>query len=278
MVTEGKNVSSGGGWAQLRCPLCGDPSHHLGFNQESNSFKCWRCGKRSAKEIMPLLSPLPWKEICRRYISKSTVIMPKERRQRRPDKGIILPKDFKPLQDQHKKYMADRGFDWQRIEKEYSVLGTGPLGKWKNRIIIPVIFKGSVVTYTSRDITGRSDERYKACPGKDEGRNIKDCLYSLDKVKGDSVVVVEGPTDVWRLGEGTVATFGVEVSAVQKKLLKDFKHISILFDPEAGEEAEKLADDLALFSDVEIVTIKEDDPGELTDRKAKRIMQRLLRR
>jgi hypothetical protein len=37
----------------------------------------------------------------------------------------------------------------------------------------------------------------------------KETLYNLDNAKDGTAIVVEGPIDVWRIGDGAVATFGV---------------------------------------------------------------------
>jgi DNA primase len=71
--------------------------------------------------------------------------------------------------------------------------------------------------------------------------NLKDYLYGYDSCVGDSVVVVEGITDVWRLGMGVaVATLGTQTTLAQISLLRKFKKVIILFD--RGEDAQKEAD------------------------------------
>ena len=48
--------------------------------------------------------------------------------------------------------------------------------------------------------------------------NYKDILYNMDRVQGEKVVVVEGITDVWRMGDGFVASFGTTLTSAQINL------------------------------------------------------------
>lgn len=72
--------------------------------------------------------------------------------------------------------------------------------------------------------------------------------FTIDKAAGDSCIVVEGVTDVWRLGPGAVATFGIKFRPAQVAMLaRHFKTIHVLFDPEpaAQAQARKLATDIS---------------------------------
>jgi DNA primase len=60
--------------------------------------------------------------------------------------------------------------------------------------------------------------------------------------------------------------FGTKVTAEQKKLLTTFKKVVIAFDGDAPgiENSDKLANDLCVFTDVELLTLPEgDDPDKL---------------
>ena len=99
-------------------------------------------------------------------------------------------------------------------------------------------------------------------------------------MKGDSVVVVEGITDAWRLGPGAVATFGIQFTLMQVILLRQFESKYIMFDsadPQAIKQAEKLADYLSGFpGHVEIIETHCGDPAELTQKEADALMGELL--
>ena len=70
--------------------------------------------------------------------------------------------------------------------------------------------------------------------------------------------MVEGIFDVWKIGPGAVATFGIEVSSSQVRLLSKFEEVFVLFDnePQALKNARKLRDDLlTLGSDSYVIKI-----------------------
>ncbi len=112
-----------------------------------------------------------------------------------------------------------------------------------------------------------------------EARHHKACLYGLDQVPGETVVIVEGITDVWRLGVGSVATFGIKYTKTQVLLLKRFKRRAILFDSadsQAQEQAEKLAKELSAFSGETIsLIIDAKDPGTMSPKDAQDLMRQL---
>jgi DNA primase len=96
-----------------------------------------------------------------------------------------------------------------------------------------------------------------------------------------SVVVVEGVTDVCRLGPGAVCTFGIKYKKEQVNLLSTFKNVFVMFDSneqEAQNKAEDLAHDLNSCVDhVELITLEEAaDPGDLDQKTADKIMKELI--
>lgn len=113
-------------------------------------------------------------------------------------------------------------------------------------------------------------------------------LYGIHKASKDGIVIVEGPADVWRLGPGAVATLGISWKREQANILRKYKRKFILFDSvdkknpteddlRAKKQAEKLANYLSLFpGEVELVTGFKTDPGDFTDRQARKVMKRLL--
>ena len=140
-----------------------------------------------------------------------------------------------------------------------------------------------MVSYQGRDITNKSDMKYKACRQELELKDHKNCLYGLDQVPGGSVVGVEGITDVWRLGFGAVATFGIKYTIAQVALFLRFQNIIFLFDPEeqAQEQARKLSSELIGGGrHVELIQYLESnvDPGDMSDDDSKYLMKDLIGR
>jgi hypothetical protein len=85
---------------------------------------------------------------------------------------------------------------------------------------------------------------------------------------------VEGITDVWRLGRGSVATFGVIYTHAQIMMIKKagIKRAFILYDPEqeAQAQAAKLAYTIASFvPEVEVLNGFNCDPGDMSQEDVK---------
>ena len=168
-----------------------------------------------------------------------------------------------------------------KLEKEWGLLGTGPVGPYKHRIIAPIHFRNELVSYQGRDITGKSPLRYKACSEKNEVMKHKHTLYGIDKVPGKRVVVVEGIADVWRLGPGAVATFGIKFTGSQINLLSEFEKVFIIFDSgetedQAEEQSEILCDSLGCLGvDTEQIRLDGVDPGDMGQTEANNLMKSL---
>lgn len=272
--TSGKNVTAG--WIQLNCPYCPDPSFHLGVS-ERNLFNCWRCGTKGDifKLVMDLQGISYYTAIDR--LAKYYLSDAKELRvdiQKRYDPNVLPEKEIiKDFPQPYLEYLQSRGFDQSIIDK-YHLLPCGNLGKYKFRTIVPVIEDGKIVNFTAMAMMGQSI-RYIHCPNEQAIIPMKECIYNIDSVK-DSAVIMEGVTDVWKFGDGGVATFGIEYTSQQinvlakKKLVRAF----VMFDAEelAQRKANKLAAQLSSFvKDVEVLELKDGDPGSLSQDEIKKI-------
>ena len=283
------------GWVNIECPFCtGNPGVHLGFSLTENYFHCWRCGgKDTIKTLQKLIgcSRGEASRIFREYGGKRKPKLPTAvKAQLRPVKKKVFrfPTGTMSLQKFHRIYLKKRGFDPKELEQEWNLLGTGPVAYLKEgdfkrdyrmRIIIPIHWSGEVVSFQARDVTGRSELKYKACPKDREKIHHKSILYGMDKVEGNKVVVVEGVTDVWRLGPGSVATFGTAWKEQQLSRLCRFKEVYLMFDNDkAGTKAaEKMRKELlAEGIKSEIISVDVGDPGDLDQVKARKLMKDLL--
>ena len=271
------------GWEQVECPRCsGNAGYHLGYDSHYARFVCYRCGWMSYEEALTKLLQVPFSEI-RKLIQKyiTTDGMAEDAEAFTPADNCKLPMGSEAMKERHRKYLINRNFDPDKLEAEWGLMGTGNVGPYKFRIIAPVIQRGRIVTFQGRDITNRSKQKYKACPMENEIIHHKHTLYGLGEVIGGSVMIVEGITDVWRLGKGAVATFGVKYTAHQVNVLGKFRFRFVIFDsddPQAMEQAEKLERDLHAFrGETEIIELPQGrDPGDLTDEEAMEIRRELL--
>jgi len=283
--TEGKNVAPG--WINIQCPFCDDSSNHFGFNPKKEYGSCWKCGHHFLDDTFQQLLSITKHEAVKLIEENKTndLISAYNRRKRiHRNSTLELPKGSGELKKMHKVYLQNRNFDPEKIEKEYHITGTKMLGEYNYRIIIPIFVNGKLVSYQGRDITGKSDTRYKACQPEDEVICHKDIVYNADRVQQRKGIIVEGVTDVWRIGAGAVATFGTSYTNAQIKfIIKILDLAFLLFDPSdpiAQKKAEKLAFTLSgLKIKTELIEISDfsgDDPGSMSDEEAKYLRKNLL--
>lgn len=282
--TKGKNVSPG--WINLQCPFCNDISNHLGWNMKEKYFNCWRCGWHStSKTITKLLniSENDAKKLLKKYnIFTEDINFSEKNKNITSRKPYILPPNTSSFTLSHKKYLEKRGFDPDKLEKEWNLFGTGPVSildgiNFRFRIIIPYFWDGRQVTFSSRDITENSKIRYIHCPKDRELISVKNILYGKKHLWKDTGICVEGPTDVWRLGEYSFATSGIQYTTKQLRLMaKLFKRIAVCFDEDADEQAEKLISELQ-FRGVEAFRIKiKGDPGSMPQDEADYLVKQII--
>ena len=275
------------GWVNTACPFCtGNPGLHLGATLDGTSFVCWRCGWKPARTALSKIlgvSEDQVREITLKYggiRSKAKEVKRKIRR-----KGHTLPSNTGTMTKRHKKYLSSRGFDPDKLERLWGLLGTGPMAmldkiNYKHRILAPIIWEGDQVSFQTRDITGRHPVKYMACPEDRELIKHKEVLYARQQDWGPVGVCVEGITDVWRFGPRSFATFGIKYTNKQRRLIsKSFDRVFIVFDdePQAQEQAHKLKADLDLMSPNETIVVQvEGDPGGMSQEDADYLMKQLL--
>ncbi len=284
-LTEGKNV--GRGWINLNCPFCDDPSEHLGFNLEANYFHCWRCGWHPYVETVARLIGTTIKEtitILQKYGFDKNYTQPSLITNEPNKKPFRLPSNVEPLLENHRKYLIQRRFDPDQLIPTWQLLGTGPVSlldgiDFKHRIIIPILWKGRQVSFTSRDVTNKHPIRYLSCPKDRELIPHKTILYGRSDQWSSTGVCVEGPTDVWRLGVKSFATFGIEFTNAQvREMKRAFRRIFVMYDnePQAQLQADRLVAELR-FRKVEAIKFlcNAKDPASLEQSEADYIVKQL---
>jgi len=287
-TTEGEHTTEG--WTNIHCPFCaGSKDFHLGIGDDFEGCHCWRCGSHSIIETLGKILNLPYAEI-RKILEKYKTNSIKIKKHTTEPKVSIHPFKFpKPnstLNKYGKRYLLKRGFDPEYLEQEWGLLQTGPVSfldklSYDNRILIPIYWNGRIVSFQSRDITGKSDKRYLACPMKREEKHHKTILYGRQEYWENSkgIIVVEGPADVWRFGRASAATFGTAFKIEQVlQLAKHHDRFFIVFDNEihAQAQAKKLSIKLkTLGKKVQIENV-EDDPGSMKQEDADYFVKILL--
>lgn len=274
----------------MACPACtGNPGLHLGVTINGTHCYCWRCGWKPVDYILSKLlgcSIKEAKDIAAQYGGR---VSTKEPTMVVRKKAFKYPSGITQLTTHHKKYLAQRGFDPATLEKEWGLMSCGPTSElvglcYRFRILAPILWSGVPVSFQARDVTNKSDLKYKACPKDREVIHHKDVLYCHPNIEwGKVVFVVEGITDVWKLGRQSVATFGIEYKRSQvrwiAKLKKqtDDRRVVIMFDddPQAVVQAEKLRSEL-LFLGLECCVYQIDgDPGGMSSIEARTLARDL---
>ena len=261
--TGGDNVSSG--WIGINCQFCLDHSDHLGINLQSKAFNCLKCGETgSASKLVQTIDGVDWhkaKAIMEEF--SGALYIPREKHyQQKTTLPIGASKKFP---QSHLDFLTKRRYD-ESVIKTYDLYATGPVGVYNHRIIIPVFVNHRMVAFVGRDVTGQSDTPYRNSSEQYGTTDVKQTLYNMDNVIGNTVVIVEGILDAWRIGDGAIATFGTKYAREQLRLLKGMHRAFIMYDADAIAIAHKLAYDLSSFvSDVHVLELSEGDPDSMND-------------
>jgi hypothetical protein len=171
------------------------------------------------------------------------------------------------------RYLFNRNYDSNHIHDYH--LKFCPLGTYSNRIIIPVFFEGRLVSYTGRDYTGNANLRYRNCPLNKSILSPKKVLYNWDnfveymKYSGKKHVrLVEGPTDVWRIGRTSLGMMTNKLYTKQMSLLASLRldSISLIFDPGSYGKGIRYSEELSpLVPSIKVVQLVDRDPSQMTE-------------
>ncbi len=248
-VTEGHKHARNG-WINTPCPFCTGEheGYHLGYDVHGNKFVCWRCGGKYAPQVLSKLLKVGIRETYE-ILKKYGILTGAKKTKRKLRKKVFkLPPESLELKNNHRSYLIKRNFDPDKIITEYGILGTGVYSmidniNYRHRIIIPYSWDGEVISFDSRDITEKSQNKYMACSDDRELIPRKNILYGRQDAWRDVGICVEGATDVWRMGFNSFATSGIKYTPIQVRWMsKLFKKIVVIFDdePQAIEQANKL--------------------------------------
>jgi hypothetical protein len=155
------------------------------------------------------------------------------------------------LRDDHpaKTYLLMRGFDPEEIDRLYQVGYADdrrtPL-LVRKRLVIPAFLNRACVGWQARcmeELNFKADSappKYFTCPGMKRGQVV----YNLDLARRyAAIVVVEGPTDVWRVGPMAVALWGsllTEAQAIRLKRAAGHAKLVFMLDPDVMQNQTKL--------------------------------------
>ena len=236
---EAKDVRAG--WVGIACPFCGRGEFSLGVFP---GVVCWRCGKHRLGDSLAEASGRPLHEVLRLL---GGVERDREEEPERRGK-LVLPKGVGLLQKMHRRYLESRGFNSDEIEDVWQVQGISIAERLSWRLWLPIRDRtGKLVSCTTRSLLDCKDRRYIGAKPEEEIESPKRLLYG-EHLAGHGIVIVEGPTDAWRIGPGAVATLGVAWTDAQMVAMLRHPVRAVLFDsePEAQRRARRLCDQLAV--------------------------------
>jgi DNA primase len=250
------------------CPKCLErigTAHHknkLSINLEKNAFKCWVCGYfgnniyRLIREFGNYNHVYEWRILdnivdLNEFESLFEKKEEKEQVTDLPESYISLSNKNLPFSSNYAlEYLSGRSISQEIIDQWR--IGFCPLGKYKNRIIIPSFNDTGDVNY----FVARSYSRY----GRDylNPPASKNIIFNSLFINWDKdVILVEGAFDAIVAGENSIPILGNtlnENSKLFQKIVKEDSRIFLALDLDAKNQNIKIASKLLKY-DIEIYEI-----------------------
>lgn len=265
------------GWIGVRCVWCdnGKGNYGLGIRTDTGACRCWSCGNHSLAEALVLASGQPWPTV----LALLKGMAPERLKEPLRKQGkLALPQGIGPLLPCHRGYLKGRGFDPDELTATWGVQGIGLSSRLSWRVFIPIALPdGTTASWTTRGLTN-DPPRYVNAKPEEEAFPAKELLYGECLAFG-AVVVVEGPTDAWRIGPGAVATLGVVYSSAQVRRIAAFPSRTVCFDaePNAQARARRLCSLLSVFpGKTRLVELDAADPGSASKREIQLLRRTFL--
>jgi hypothetical protein len=261
------DVMASGEEFHVNCPICNESRQRLSINHtwgvyDSNTHRrnwwciqCWNCHWEGEKD--------KWKNIerLRRRIyedllsRRSMVVLNKSNTRPGPSGPVRLPGLHWRLDQLQKQlpyheaiqFLEQRLLDPAYIGETFNVGFCPEVSEAANqyarrRIVAPVYLDGKLKAWTARYVGEPPDKSI----GKwvHSRGQISRTLYNFDAaIKHPTIVITEGPADVWSFGIQSVAVFKSTISKPQLELLRKRcqpgTSLVVLLDPKMSEEDEK---------------------------------------
>lgn len=268
------------GWAGLDCPLCSPGSHRyrLGIHPQRRNAHCWACGTVNLITALTLASGKKPREVIQhtRRIAQDALYGQRKGKLGGSPRKLVLPPGIDFMRSVHRKYLIRRGFDPDEIARVWGVMGIGLESRLPWHLFLPITLDGRVVSWTTRSL-GDEGRRYINAGSGEEEVSAKHLLYG-EEYCNQSVVVVEGPTDVWRIGPGAVGLFGLKYTREQVLRLSKYPVRVVYLDPEpvAQRVAGRLCRELEAYPGKTYRVKADTDPGECGPEEVEKLRRRFL--
>ncbi len=266
------------GWVGFDCPTCspGWLKFRCGYNTRTGRVHCWQCGRMDPVRTLAALTHRPYDEI-KTLLATNTYL---EHVEYVHAGTYVAPYGLCDLGEMHRDYLARRGFNPDEIIDRWHVRSFTETAGYhhKYRIFIPFEHEREVVSYTARSVAENETVRYVNAHTLSESIPMKHLLYGEDYCT-HAVIVCEGPTDVWRIGPGAVATMGLSITPQQIARIARYPTRVLCFDNEP--RAQKRATELAMMLRARpgrtfVVNLNAKDPGSAGEEEVKELRTRFL--
>jgi DNA primase len=258
-------ISGSGTEIMLNCLFHDDQKGKLYISTEKGIWQCWVCHETGTfRDLVRQVSLNKKKDISTKDFEgvldkvPKPVILTEEEKIDWPESYQSLYNDTGDVGYEAKEYILQRGIT--ESQTYYYRIGYCLSGRYSKRIIIPTFNdKDELVTFVARDYTGNQKPKVLTPLSKPGTHGVKDYVFNLHRAAVLSHILIgEGVFDAISLGERGVAIFGKTVTDIQlaKIINKKPQRITIVLDPDAKTEANRLANQLVLHcSDVKIATL-----------------------
>jgi DNA primase len=244
------------GQISFDCPVCsqeikgldhGDGKGNLEINYKYNVFKCWVCSE--SHETHGSIYKLIKKFGNPRQLKKYELLKPDETEDRanRVYKKVKLPKEFISFKDasaglkmtpQYKQaynYIKSRNITDMMLQM-YNI-GFCYNGEYENRIIIPSYDENKYLNYfVARSYLTKTKLKYKNPEAQKETIIFNEHLIKWD----EPIYIVEGAFDSIFLPNAVPMLGKFMSDNLFNKLYDNAKKITIILDPDAWKDAERL--------------------------------------
>lgn len=256
---ERLEVDNPGEEYQINCPFCGDTRFRLTINhtwgvpdergqRNMHLMRCYNEECQTERENREFLFDTVYRtfgvDIKSIKIRKGRCSVAGPQEVDPPGRTISL----ETLAEEHPghhaiEYLERRHFDPVKLSRLYDVSYCPESEFWQanDRIIIPLYEKKILMGWQARHIgqwhKGMAAPKYWTVPGTRK----KYLLYNFERaIQHQTVVVVEGPMDVWGFGPQALGCWGKSMSAPSRQKLvnslRDDASVVILLDPKQDEK------------------------------------------
>lgn len=257
------------GWWRSDCPYCGG-KFTFGVNLESARVKCFKCNQdNSPIELLMYLEGFETYMEARKFLNIQQEFEAYERlvkKEERVEKlDLSLPDSFHILGNGDsfmakaaRNYLKKRGFNISKLS--LSGIGYCTDGEYAGYIVFPYYVGGKLVYFQGRRYMGVGP-KMKNPNAEIYGIGKTSLIYNMDALYiYKKVYILESITNCQTLGDNAIGLSGKKVSTWQSTqiLQSPCEQLVIVLDPDAMDEAYKMAMQMVHYKRVKVVRLPEE--------------------